>query len=260
MTPSLLGQPTSYPTVYDPKLLEGIERRLARQSLALPAGMTGFDRWMCYELSWLSDQNHPQCAVLCMDVPERTPCIVESKSLKLYLNSLYRSHFSDQEEVLACIGKDMTPILGSPPLLRLIAPELWSVQLIPEEPLGLCLDSSEQVGRCSLSEDGQTHRVWTDQFRSLCPVTGQPDWATLEVVWQGNPVDLNRLRSFIWSFREHAGFHEQCVEAIFAHLLNEMAPETLMVRASFTRRGGIDISPCRAFGCDAEPAPRRFRQ
>ncbi len=257
---TLLGQPISYPTAYDPAILEGIDRALGRQDLHLPAGMTGFDRWMCYELSWLSDADLPQCGVMCMDVPAGTPRIVESKSLKLYLNSLYRSCFATKEDVLACIGRDLAPILGGTPLLKLYGPQQWVSELNPAEPQGYCLDCARAQSLPADAGDEFEYRVWTNQFRSLCPVTGQPDWATFEVCWQGVPVDLQWIAQYLWSYREHAGFHEQCVEAIFSHLLETMGPSSLMVRASFTRRGGIDISPCRAFGREAEPAPRRYRQ
>ena len=98
-------------------------------------------------------------------------------------------------------------------------------------------------------------------FRSVCPVTGQPDYASVSIRYSGAAIDRRSLAAYLFGYRRHPGFHEHCVERIFVDVMSACAPERLAVEARFTRRGGLDINPFRSsdagFGA---PGCRRIRQ
>ena len=94
-------------------------------------------------------------------------------------------------------------------------------------------------------------------LKSNCPVTGQPDWAGVSIAYRGPRIDRAGLLRYLVSFRDHAEFHEQCVERIFIDLLAHCRPQALSVQARYTRRGGLDINPWWATPDVAPPAPAR---
>jgi 7-cyano-7-deazaguanine reductase len=94
-------------------------------------------------------------------------------------------------------------------------------------------------------------------LKSNCPVTGQPDWADVAIAYRGPSIDRGSLLRYLVSFRDHAEFHEQCVERIFVDLAARCRPQRLSVEARYTRRGGLDINPWRATPGIAPPAPTR---
>ena len=113
--------------------------------------------------------------------------------------------------------------------------------------------------RDSEKEVGKNFSFYSNLLRSNCPVTNQPDWGTLAVsISSEKPVNSANMLRYILSFRQHNGFHEQCVEQIFADLSQYYQPSTLMVRAWYTRRGGIDINPCRVSDMSLLPKPSRL--
>ena len=83
-------------------------------------------------------------------------------------------------------------------------------------------------------------------LKSNCPVTGQPDWASLIVRYQGPRIDHASLLQYLVSFREHQDFHEHCVERMFCEIRERCRPQRLLVYARYTRRGGLDINPLRS--------------
>jgi 7-cyano-7-deazaguanine reductase len=95
-------------------------------------------------------------------------------------------------------------------------------------------------------------------LRSNCPVTGQPDWGTIFIRFQGKKPCYRSILAYIISYRQHNGFHEQCVEQIFADIWQLLQPEKLMVYATYTRRGGLDINPCRVSDLSWMPEPIRL--
>ena len=98
-------------------------------------------------------------------------------------------------------------------------------------------------------------------LKSNCPVTGQPDWASVHISYRGLRIDRAGLLRYLVSFRDHAGFHEQCVEQVFCDLMARCRPASLSVEARYTRRGGLDINPWRATpGHPQPPAVRDERQ
>jgi 7-cyano-7-deazaguanine reductase len=97
--------------------------------------------------------------------------------------------------------------------------------------------------------------LYSHLLKSNCLVTGQPDWGMVVIRYRGAPIDREGLLRYIISFRRHNEFHEQCVERIFTDLLRQCRPSELCVWARYTRRGGLDINPCRRTAGLSAPAP-----
>jgi len=277
-THGILGQSTSYPKTYAPDMLYPIPRALGRANLALPADALsiGMDWWQVFEMSWLNLHGISQVAMARLAIPATSDYIVESKSLKLYFNSLNFTEFDNQQAVKAAVEKDLSACLKTDVTLEIF--EVNIANSLPiSAPQGDCidnaLDSSDKkiaivsdVNPSSLTvahqgaSDSQLQILHSHLLRSNCPVTNQPDWGTLEIQIDSQPIDQAGLLEYILSFRQHNGFHEQCVEQIFSDLTQAFAPKTLMVRAWYTRRGGIDINPCRVSDISLLPSPSRLNR
>ena len=277
-THGILGQSTSYPKTYAPDMLYPIPRALGRANLALPADALsiGMDWWQVFEMSWLNLHGISQVAMARLAIPATSDYIVESKSLKLYFNSLNFTEFDNQQAVKATVEKDLSACLKTDVTLEIF--EVNIANSLPiSAPQGDCidnaLDSSDKkiaivsdVNPSSLTvahqgaSDSQLQILHSHLLRSNCPVTNQPDWGTLEIQIDSQPIDCAGLLEYILSFRQHNGFHEQCVEQIFSDLTQAFAPKTLMVRAWYTRRGGIDINPCRVSDISLLPPPSRLNR
>ena len=277
-THGILGQSTSYPKTYAPDMLYPIPRALGRAKLALPADALsiGMDWWQVFEMSWLNSQGISQVAMARLAIPATSDYIVESKSLKLYFNSLNFTEFDNQQAVKATVEKDLSACLKTDVTLEIF--EVNIANSLPiSAPQGDCidnaLDSSDKkiaivsdVDPSSLTvahhgaSDSQLQILHSHLLRSNCPVTNQPDWGTLEIQIDSQPIDRAGLLEYILSFRQHNGFHEQCVEQIFSDLTQAFTPKTLMVRAWYTRRGGIDINPCRVSDISLLPPPSRLNR
>ena len=277
-THGILGQSTHYPKTYAPDMLYPIPRALGRAKLALPADALsiGMDWWQVFEMSWLNSHGISQVAMARLAIPATSDYIVESKSLKLYFNSLNFTEFDNQQAVKAAVEKDLSACLKTDVTLEIF--EVNIANSLPiSAPQGDCidnaLDSSDKkiaivsdVDPSSLTvahqgaSDSQLQILHSHLLRSNCPVTNQPDWGTLEIQIDSQQIDCAGLLEYILSFRQHNGFHEQCVEQIFSDLTQAFAPKTLMVRAWYTRRGGIDINPCRVSDVSLLPSPSRLNR
>lgn len=284
----ILGeQTTDYPTEYSPETLYPIARSMGRDAIGWQDDKlkVGVDWWQAFEMSWLNSQGISQVAIARFGIPASSPFIVESKSLKLYLNSINFTEFSGWDEVQALIAKDLSACVQAE-----VTVELFDLNddlndkatgLLTAQPEGVCIDealanSSEKVAltehpdasllaknesdlRDSEKEVGKNFSFYSNLLRSNCPVTNQPDWGTLAVsISSEKPVNTANMLRYILSFRQHNGFHEQCVEQIFADLSQYYQPSELMVRAWYTRRGGIDINPCRVSDMSLLPKPSRL--
>lgn len=88
------------------------------------------------------------------------------------------------------------------------------------------------------------------EFTSLCPITGQPDFATiyLSYIPDVKMVESKSLKLYMFSFRNHPGFHEDCANLIMKDLIKLMDPRYIEVWAKFTPRGGISIDPYCNYG------------
>lgn len=88
------------------------------------------------------------------------------------------------------------------------------------------------------------------EFTSLCPITGQPDFATIYISYMPNikMVESKSLKLYLFSFRNHGDFHEDCMNIIMKDLIKLMDPKYIEVWGKFTPRGGISIDPYCNYG------------
>ncbi len=264
-----LGKQTDYPDQYDPGQLRPILRAKGRSVLATPTlAMQGSDLWNAYELSWLDGSGKPQVACGQFVFPASSPNMVESKSFKLYLNSLNQTRFESPEALAAVLEKDLSEVAEAEVAVELFLSDRWSSRFAVAEPEGESLDELPMLQMASepraellqLTEACGEKHYFSNLFRSCCPVTGQPDWATVEIVLAGELPDASSLLTYLTSFRQNNEFHEQCVERIFSDLSQRFELETLTVFARYTRRGGLDINPLRSSDRLAQPFQRLARQ
>ena len=268
LTDTLLGRAVEHQPAYSPSILMPIDRALARAQLGLGATLpfVGSDRWTGFELCWLQPGGKPGVAVLRATLPAQSPMLIESKSFKLYLNSYARDTLRSMEAVGARIAGDLSAVAQATVHVELLAPPDWA-QLLPAFPIGICIDDVELEIDASgglqphaliaNAEDFRQECLVSNLLKSNCPVTGQPDWATVIVEYRGGAIDRAGLLRYLVSFREVREFHEQCVERIFLDLQQHCCPQFLAVEARYTRRGGLDINPYRASSGAARIADRR---
>lgn len=266
---STLGREVAYPSGYDPALLFPIPRSAGRDEIGVhePLPFIGYDRWHAYELSWLDAHGKPCVATATLKVPCDSPYLIESKSLKLYLNSLNATRFNSAEaareriasDLSARAGADVSVEFGLPPVDA--AGEGSSIDV-----LDVSIDDYGPPNASYLSmvagQPEVEETLSSALLKSNCPVTGQPDWASLTLCYAGAPIDREGLLRYLISFREHAEFHEQCVERIFHDVMARCEPRWLVVEARYTRRGGLDINPRRisATAPDVLASVRDLRQ
>jgi 7-cyano-7-deazaguanine reductase len=263
---SPLGHATTYADAYDPRLLFPVERAPQRDALGFGAALPfrGTDLWTAYELTWLDARGKPEVAIATFAVPADSPCIVESKSVKLYLTSFNQARFAAAADVEAAIARDLGAAAGAPVAVTLALPATFAA-LPRAELAGECLDGIAlacdgfEPAPQALAAAGPAveETLVTRLFRSLCPVTGQPDYASVQVGYRGPRIGREGLLRYLVSFRRHPGFHEHCVERIFADVWRRCRPEALTVYARFTRRGGVDINPWRTSGDARAPVNAR---
>ncbi|WP_217125863.1 hypothetical protein [Hydrogenophilus thiooxidans] len=257
MSGLLLGQTVAVPEGYAPQLLTPIARAIGRATLgdALPQWV-GEDRWYGYECSWLDVNGKPQAAVIEIGVPADSPYLIESKSLKLYLNGFNQIRCGSGDALAARIEADLTAVANAPVrvLLHPLAHFSRAVASDFADPEALCLDTVPATDFCyhydptllALSSSVPSEQRFVMQtFRSLCPVTAQPDWASLYLRCFGPSVDPAALLRYLVAFRCHAEFHEQCIERIYTDLWR-LGMSELLVWGRFLRRGGLEINPLRA--------------
>ena len=273
-TQSLLGQTTVYADQYDASLLFPICRAPQRAELGVgtPPPFLGADLWTAFELSWLNARGKPQVALAHLTVPCESANLIESKSLKLYLGSFNNTRFADAADVMARLRTDLTEaawrgaVMQSSVGVKLVPAELFDREPI-EEFDGLSLDRLDlDCDRytpapellSSATDEAPVAEVLTSNLlRSNCPVTGQPDWGSVQISYFGPQIDQAGLLRYIVSFRQHQGFHEHCVERMFMDIMARCQPHKLSVYARYTRRGGLDINPFRTSYPQALPPNHR---
>lgn len=269
LTNAPLGHDVSYPTAYDASLLFPVNRSLNRQQLNPPAQWYGSDIWNGYELSWLNAKGKPVVALGRFEFPYDSPFLVESKSFKLYLNSFNEERFDSTEHVLQRIQHDLSKASGAQVKVQLHVVngrEQWQIRPLQ----GTCIDdldisiehyepAPELLG-CVPGGAVVTECLVSDLLKSNCPVTGQPDWGSVQVCYTGPQIDPASLLRYIVSLRRHTEFHEHCVEKMFCDIQKTCSPENLMVYARYTRRGGLDINPWRSTQAQAPEEMRNPRQ
>ncbi len=265
---SPLGKTSAYQTSYAPELLFPIARQQKRDELQLTGTLPffGVDIWNAYELSWLNLRGKPQVAIATITAPADSPNIIESKSFKLYLNSFNQTRLADRNALLALLQQDLSNGFGAPVHITLLEPDGFETVRMGELD-GLLLDrldiEVEQYSPSPALLRAASDGVPVDEtlvshlLKSNCLVTGQPDWASVQIKYVGPQIDQEGLLKYLIGFREHNEFHEQCVERIFVDILRQCAPQKLAVYARYTRRGGLDINPWRSNF--SSPPPRNLR-
>lgn len=269
MTDLPLGKETTYADEYDPNALAAIPREQARRSLGIAGTLPfqGVDIWNAWELSWLYPGGKPGIAVAEIRVPADSPNIVESKSLKLYLNSFAMSTYDSEDMLRDVVANDLTAVTESPVSVTLIShqPRDLRIDLLP----GACIDGlradcvADDVNPDALGTIGDEvveESLHSHLLRSLCPVTSQPDFGSVLINYRGRRLDTVGLLKYIVSFRRHTGFHEACVERMFVDIMARCECDKLEVYARFNRRGGIDINPFRSSSNETIDNLRLWRQ
>ncbi|WP_019216477.1 NADPH-dependent 7-cyano-7-deazaguanine reductase QueF [Legionella tunisiensis] len=268
---SPLGRRSAYIDNYDNSLLFPIARQTKREGIGIGLSLpfTGYDIWTAFELSWLNQEGKPVVAVADIIMPCESVNLIESKSLKLYLNSFNNTIFDSAEAVQETIACDLSKAAGS-----VVQVVLYKAEGFIEASIGrlegVCLDeldiscSEYKVNPRLLNistEKVENVVLYSHLLKSNCLMTGQPDWGSISITYSGPRINNESLLQYLVSFRNHNEFHEQCVERIFMDLTTYCQPDELTVYARYTRRGGLDINPIRSTKPVVPPANiRLYRQ
>jgi 7-cyano-7-deazaguanine reductase len=264
----LLGQRVAAPKTYSPDILVPVPRTENRDDYGITnETFIGYDTWNCYEISFLLDNGIPLSFVGKLIYPSYSKNIVESKSLKLYLNSFNMEKMGatvDEAKVkfIETVRKDLVKILDvefDSIRFNLFSPGSEIVKAIGDEAeyfdlmtlvqdIDSAVDIKENPNLLTFDENESNYiKVSMNAMRSNCRVTHQPDWATIYIEMKSEKAaDLKSILKYIVSFRDESHFHEECVEMVFKRLKDKFNPEILNVTALYTRRGGIDICPQRS--------------
>ena len=265
----VLGKAVAYAERYAPELLCVLSRGEGRKAIGLtdePLPFDGADFWTGYELSWLDRQGKPGVAIALFEFPCHAPGMIESKSFKLYLNSFNQSCFDSAMAVQQLLARNLSAAIGSQvgvQLFPLIAVGQFPGSLVPQTQVwpGQCLDDlsvviDQYTVNPTLLEVEATsvvgEAVHSHLLKSNCPVTGQPDWASVLIRYSGPHIKPASLLKYICSYRQQQEFHEQCIERMFCDLLRYAHCQQLTIEARYVRRGGLDINPFRS-NCGEKP-------
>ena len=268
---TLLGKEIPYEGKYCPELLTPIPRQASRAKLfgqgALP--FTGRDIWTAYELSWLNAKGKPMVAIAEFDFPFDSQAIIESKSFKYYLNSFNQTRIENRELLVSRITHDLSKACGGDVKTTLFNVDTYPARMFVQPP-GVCVDELDieidhyqaeaSYLKCDKNNQVEKEKLYSHLLKSNCPVTGQPDWATICIEYSGPKIDHTAFLRYVVSFREHQDFHENCVEKVFGDIHQYCEPHYLTVFARYTRRGGLDINPYRTNGHNVFPSIRLARQ
>lgn len=268
---SLLGQSTPYCGQYDSSLLFPIPRQEKREELGFDLEsipFQGLDIWTAFEVSWLNLKGKPNAVIAEFAFPADSPNLIESKSFKLYLNSFNGTRFESQQQVEVLLIKDLSLACGDSVdvLIRGLDFNESVIGILPGENLdNLDIEVTDyQVNPTLLTTEVSVEKVSetlnSHLLKSNCLVTGQPDWGSVVIRYQGTQINHENLLKYFISFREHNEFHEQCVERIFTDIMKQCKPDNLTVYARYVRRGGLDINPYRSNFEDEFDIARTIRQ
>ncbi|HET6555289.1 MAG TPA: NADPH-dependent 7-cyano-7-deazaguanine reductase QueF [Dyella sp.] len=268
---SPLGKTTVYADRYDPTLLFPIPRSGKRDEIgvSLPLPFHGVDVWNAYELSWLDARGKPVVALAEFRVPAESPNIIESKSFKLYLNGFSQERVADADRLVATLVRDLSAAAGAAVQVVLTdaserghAVTDLAGTLLDDQPLEIDDYGPPRADYLTAAAGDAVveEALVSNLLRSNCPVTGQPDWGSVQIRYRGARIDHAGLLRYLISFRNHNEFHEQCVERIFVDVMARCRPQQLSVYARYTRRGGLDINPYRSTGVETPENPRGARQ
>tara|TARA_R110000803_G_scaffold120834_5_gene188914 strand:- start:4454 stop:5359 length:906 start_codon:yes stop_codon:yes gene_type:complete len=253
-----------YKDTYSPELLVKIPRYLNREGYGLTGKeFVGVDTWNAYEVSAITTKGQPVAGMVKIVCPADSENHVESKSIKLYLNSFNMTKIGDNAAdciagIEARIKRDLDELLDTTTTVSFYSSdfEMETLSFSEEfEEIGELanLDAIDftafksDANQLEGSIDAQELKVRSNLLRSNCRVTDQPDWGDIFIFIKGDEVPTaESLAKYIVSHRTVSHFHEEICEMIYSHLTERFKPEQLMVACLYTRRGGIDINPIRA--------------
>ena len=264
-------KPYVTPDEVDPSLLVGVPRVLNRTAYEIDEDnlpFWGSDTWNCYEFSTLANNGFPVSGLLRIVYPSESPNIVESKSLKLYLNSFNMMKNGETiDEIIINIESRIYDDLS-----KCLENESIDVCLLFEDgitrkpiegdfvqiekyvsPLSIPFDQfNESPDTLEVVDSDGYPKLWRSSvLRSNCRVTNQPDWGDVYIAIKGGKtVTPESLLQYIVSMRKENHFHEEICECIYKRLQDLINPDELFVACLYTRRGGIDINPLRASSRD----------
>lgn len=262
------GTMTRYetPDAIDASLLTPIPRHLNRTAYGIDADLfAGFDTWNAYEVSFLLDNGYPVSGVVKCVYHQDTESIVESKSIKLYLNSynmakmgasienaVRRAEEQIEADLTECVGdivtvnffrdeSDVHEKLRYNMLEDLVILEDMTFDAYAEDPAIL------EVMPSTSADWRDTKTLYTtNALRSNCRVTNQPDWGDIYIYIDGEKtITPESMLKYIVSMRTENHFHEEICECVTKRLIDLLPGHEIAVACLYTRRGGIDINPVR---------------
>ena len=230
------------PNFVDESLLVAVPRHLNRTTHNINQyDFVGVDVWNCYEFSFLAvaadltanDETVPVNYIAKIAYPANSPNIVESKSLKLFLNS-FNNYFTTVDAATTIIKNALSKVIG--------------------DHVDVYLHNVSFTGVKGYLPGGQNeYTQWKySHLRSNCRVTNQPDWGDVYVqliggIWDFQYEDVNTyIYDLITSFRNENHFHEEVCELLYDKIKKKFNFNHIVVACFYTRRGGIDINPIRA--------------
>lgn len=261
----LLGKNIKHPTHYSPQILVAVPRILNRKTYQIDEEnlpFVGVDSWHAYELSFLTEKGLPVIGVLKLTYPCSSPFLVESKSLKLYLNAFNMEQYGKESNegvkmVLKIIQSDLENLLKTKVDLAYFShstqttthdfKEYALIENNKEVEETIFNTFTENPNLITTSNQKGTLKIATHLLRSNCKITHQPDWGSAFIYIKGKQLpDQISLLKYLVSIRNENHFHEEICEMIYKRLWTHFKPNQLMVSCIYTRRGGIDICPSRA--------------
>lgn len=254
---SELGKKSEYESHYNPNKLFPIPRKVKRDEIGVPMPLPffGYDTWNHYEVSWLNQKGKPQVGMAEITYSSDSPNIIESKSMKLYFNSLNNTHFENSDAVKKTLIQDISARVEADVTVVLMPLSFYRQRHVGyQHGVGENIDDIDVEIDCyTVSAEFLTtenidteETLCSDLLKSNCLVTHQPDWASVKITYKGKKINRAGLLKYIISFRNHSEFHEQCIERIFMDIHRQCQPERLTVYGRYTRRGGLDINPVRS--------------
>ena len=259
-----LGKQVDYPQQYAPETLVAVPRHFNREQYQLDESnlpFIGYDTWHAYELSFLTNKGLPVTGLLKIVYPATNYSIVESKSLKLYLNSFNMHRFGNTadeglNEVLDTINKDLNQLLDTDVQLGFfkhynnsVSYDFSDYQVLEDIIDADKIDFThfnETPELIKPSDQAGELKIASHLLRSNCKITNQPDWGSCFIYIKGASVpDTTQLLQYLVSIRNENHFHEEICEMIYKRLWDIFTPDELAVSCVYTRRGGIDICPVR---------------
>lgn len=239
-------------------LLKSISREKHRKFIQLNhihLPFIGEDIWTLYELSWLNKNGLPLIAIAKIKINITSKNIIESKSLKIYINSFNQKKFNSYIDFLNILEFDLSKCACGK-----VSVHFFNLTEIKNQKIsnfyGTCIDNKNikivsykynpSFLVCSDKKEIIKESLYSHLLKSNCPITKQPDWASIQIIYTGRAIDHIGLLFYLVSFRSCNEFHEECIERIFNDIEKICKPEKLTVYAKYTRRGGIDINPWRS--------------